>query len=192
MLESLPPKLAPLAMMPAKDAVANSARYVLGPQALLAVKAPLTPEQIDFNVEPEVLTQDYTSSDGPLALTIIDYPTPQIAGDHLRQIEAHLKTAGPSAGTVVLRREGPLVLATTGAWAEGDAKAMVEGIHLRNQVTFDKKMPLEFHAEVQKTYSLLTSIAVFCGKTSAISSFNSAARASPARCRVRIAPIPWP
>ena len=40
-----------------------------------------------------------------------------------------------------------------------DAKAMVEGIHLRNQVTFDKKMPLEFHAEVQKTYSLLTSIA---------------------------------
>jgi hypothetical protein len=40
---------------------------------------------------------------------------------------------------------------------------MVEGIHLRQAVTFDKKMPLEFHAEVQKTYSLLTSIMVFCG-----------------------------
>jgi hypothetical protein len=52
---------------------------------------------------------------------------------------------------------------TTGTWTAGDAQAMVEGIHLRNQVTFDKKMPLEFHAEVQKTYSLLTSIAVFCG-----------------------------
>jgi hypothetical protein len=63
----------------------------------------------------------------------------------------------------MLRREGPLVLATTGAWLESDAKAMIENIHLRNQVTFDKKMPLEFHAEVQKTYSLLTSIAVFCG-----------------------------
>jgi hypothetical protein len=63
----------------------------------------------------------------------------------------------------MLRREGPLVLLTTGLWTETDAHAMVKSIHLRNEVTFDKKMPLEFHAELQKTYSLLTSIAVFCG-----------------------------
>jgi hypothetical protein len=43
------------------------------------------------------------------------------------------------------------------------AQAMVDGIHLRSEVSFDKPMPLEFHAEVQKTYSLLTSIAIFCG-----------------------------
>ncbi len=55
------------------------------------------------------------------------------------------------------------MLLTTGAWAASDAKAMIEGIHLRNVVSFDKKMAPEFHAEVQKTYSLLTSIAVFCG-----------------------------
>ena len=39
----------------------------------------------------------------------------------------------------------------------------MEGIHLPVQLTLDKKMPLEFHAEVQKTYSLLESIAIFCG-----------------------------
>ena len=42
-------------------------------------------------------------------------------------------------------------------------KKMVEGIHLHSEVSFDKPMPLEFHAEVQKTFSLLTSIAIFCG-----------------------------
>ncbi len=59
------------------DAVENSAKYILGPQALLAVKAPLTAEQIDFSHEPEILMQDYTSKDGPLTLTLIEYPTPQ-------------------------------------------------------------------------------------------------------------------
>jgi hypothetical protein len=29
-------------------------------------------------------------------------------------------------------------------------------------VSFDKPMPVEFHAEVQKTYSLLESIVIFC------------------------------
>ena len=40
---------------------------------------------------------------------------------------------------------------------------MVEGVHLRSEVSFDKPMPLEFHAEMQKTYSLLESIVIFCG-----------------------------
>ena len=120
----------------------------------------LPPEILGFDKAGEVVTAKYA---GKGTLTLLMYPTPQIAGDHLRQIEAHLRTVGPAAGTVMLRREGPLVLLTTGAWAEADAHAMVENIHLRNEITFDKKMPLEFHAEIQKTYSLLTSIAVFCG-----------------------------
>ena len=62
-----------------------------------------------------------------------------------------------------LRREGPLVVLTTGAWTAAAAQKMVEGVHLRSEVSFDKPMPLEFHAEMQKTYSLLESIAIFCG-----------------------------
>ncbi len=47
--------------LPKKDAVANSAKYILGPQALLAAKSPLTAEQVDFSHDPEILTQDYSS-----------------------------------------------------------------------------------------------------------------------------------
>ncbi len=55
-----------------------------------------------------------------------------------------------------------LVLATGGFSAAQEGE-LVEGVHLPLQLTWEKKMPPEFHAEVQKTYSLLTSIAIFCG-----------------------------
>ncbi len=60
--------------LPKKDAVENSAKYVLGPQALVAAKSPLTAEQVDFSHEPEVLMQDYSSKAGDLTLTLLDYP----------------------------------------------------------------------------------------------------------------------
>ena len=37
------------------------------------------------------------------------------------------------------------------------------GLRLHEEVTFDQKMPLEFHTEVKKTASLLQNIAVLCG-----------------------------
>jgi hypothetical protein len=98
-------------------------------------------------------------------LTLLLYPTPQIAGEKGRGVETLLNQPGAAAaaGTVKLRREGPLVVLTTGAWNASDAQKMVDGIHLHSEVSFDKPMPLEFHAEVKKTYSLLQSIAIFCG-----------------------------
>ena len=125
--------------LPAKDAVTNSARYILGPQALLTVKAPLTPEQIDFSVEPEVLTQDYTSSDGPLTLTIIDYPTPQIAAGRLRA----LQSSPPSnSGAMLIRRSGPLVAVVTGATGSDAAHALLNSVNYEAEVTWDQATSL--------------------------------------------------
>ena len=64
---------------------------------------------------------------------------------------------------VKLRREGPLVLLTTGAWTAGEAQKTVEGIHLRDQLSWNKPIPLDFHSEVRKTASLLTNILVLTG-----------------------------
>jgi hypothetical protein len=157
-----PKGLAPLlpTYLPGKGLEVDSVRYSLGPVGYRATGGLLPGETLGFDKAGEVLTARYA---GKGTLTLLMYPTPQIAGDHGRQIEAEIHRLGAPAGTVMLRREGPLVLFTTGAWKAADAQAMVEGIHLREAVTFDKKMPLEFHAEVQKTYSLLTSIMVFCG-----------------------------
>lgn len=157
-----PAALSPLlpTYLPQKGLQAESVRYALGPAGYEAMGGVLPGGIVGFDKAGETVTAKYA---GKGTLTLLLYPTPQIAGDHLRQIEAEEHKPGVAQGTVMLRREGPLVLLTTGAWNAAEAKAMIEGIHLRSEITFDKKMPLEFHAEVQKTYSLLESIAIFCG-----------------------------
>src|ERR1035437_4418444 len=155
--------IAPLlpTLLPAKGLDADSVKYALGPVGYQAMGGVVPAQAVGFDKSAEAVTAKYKSGG---VLTVLLYPTPQIAGEHGRVGEAQMKQQGAgSAGTVKIRREGPLVALTTGLWTAGDAQKMVDGIHLRSEVSFDKPMPLEFHTELQKTYSLLTSIAAFCG-----------------------------
>jgi hypothetical protein len=156
--KGLPPLLP--TYLPTKGLQADSVKYALGPVSYKAMGGLLPGEIIGFDKAAEAATAQYA---GQGTLTLLLYPTPQIAAEHGRAIEAEIHRIGAPAGTVMLRREGPLVLMTTGEWGADEAKRMVEGIHLRNELTWNKPMPLQFHTEVLKTYSLLTSIAVFCG-----------------------------
>jgi hypothetical protein len=156
--KGLPPLLP--TYLPAKGLERDTVKYAVGPAGFEAMGAVVPPEIVGFDKAAEVVTAKY---EGKGSLTLLLYPTPQIAGDHGRQIEAEMNRQGAAAGTVKLRREGPLVLMTTGAWKPAEAQTMVENIHLHNQLTWNKPMPPEFHSEVRKTVSLLTSILVFCG-----------------------------
>ncbi len=144
-------------LLPAKGLVTDTVRYALGPVAYQAMGGALPTSILGFDKSAEVVTASYS---GRGTLTLLLYPTPQIAGDHGRQLEAEMNREGGAAGTVKLRREGPLVLLTTGSWRPDEAQRLIENIHLHDEVTWDKKMPPEFHAEVQKTASLLYSIAM--------------------------------
>jgi hypothetical protein len=156
--KGLPPLLP--TFLPPQGLKRETVKYALGPVGYRAAGGVLPPEIVGFDKAAEVVTANY---DGKGTLTMLLFPTPQIAGDHGRQIEAEMNRQGASAGTVKLRREGPLVLMTTGAWKPEDAQQTIENIHLRNAVTWNKPMPPEFHSEVRKTVSLLTSILLFCG-----------------------------
>lgn len=153
--------IAPLlpTLLPEKGLDSESVKYALGPAGYAAEGGVLPAQSAGFDKSAETVTAKYK---GQGTLTLALYPTPQIAGDHARDAQTDLKNQGEAAGTVLLRREGPLVIFTSGAWKPDAAKALVEGIHLRQELSFDKPMPHEFHAEVQKTYSLLQSIAMFC------------------------------
>jgi hypothetical protein len=157
-----PAAIAPLlpSLLPAKGLDAESVRYALGPAGYQATGGALPAQALGFEKSGEAVTARYKSGG---VLTVLLYPTPEIAGEVARAIPAAAKQQGPAAGTVVLRREGPLVAVTTGAWPAAAAQAMVESVHLPSEVTFDKPMPVEFHAEIRKTYSLLESIAIFSG-----------------------------
>ena len=160
-----PPGIEPLlpTLLPAKGFDGATVKYALGPVGYSAMGGVLPAQVVGFDRSAEVVT---AKSKGGGVLTMLLYPTPQIAGEDGRAIETAMNqqvAAGNSMGTVKLRREGPLVVMTSGAWSVSDAQKMVEGIHLHSEVSFDKPMPLEFHVEVQKTYSLLESIVIFCG-----------------------------
>ncbi len=150
-------------LLPRKGLDSNTMRYSVGPTGYAATGGSLPGKILGFEKAAEVVTGGYSLAGGKDTVTLLLYPTPQIAGDRGRAIEGWLNAHPEGLGTAKLRREGPLVLLANGTIPADDAQRMIENIHLRSEVTWEKPMPPEFHAEVRKTYSLLTSIAVLSG-----------------------------
>ena len=156
--------LAPLlpTMLPAAGGELESLRYAVGPVGYAAMHGVLPKGNLGWDKSVEVATADYDHGKGQLTLLL--YPTPQLAGDRGRALQGDLNQAGPASfGTVKMRRVGPLLGVTTGALSALRAEELVQALKLNEEVTFDKPMPLEFHAEVRKTYTLLQSISIFIG-----------------------------
>src|SRR5271165_1616692 len=121
--------------LPKNDVVENSAKYILGPQALVAAKVPLTPEQVDFSHDPEILVQDYSSKSGPLTLILLQYPTPQIAGERLRALQSPQQS---SPNMLLIRRSGPLVDVVTGATSSDEAQRLLTSVNYEAEVTWNE------------------------------------------------------
>lgn len=147
-------------LLPTKGLDLETLRYALGPVGYQAMGGVLPPGIVGFDKSAEAVMAKYK---GQGMLTLLLYPTPQIAANHGREIVAEMNRQGAAAGTVKLRREGPLVAMTTGAWGPDVAQKMVEGVHMQAILTIDKTPPPEFRTEVRKTVSLLTSIAILSG-----------------------------
>lgn len=142
----------------------STLRYSLGPVAYQTMGGQLPAEILGWGKSAEVATANYSGRSGKGTLTLLIYPTPQVAGDISRAIEKAINDKGPASfGTVKMRRVGPLLGITSGTFAPDQAQKLVEALHLNEEITFDQKMPLELHAEVRKTATLLQSILAFTG-----------------------------
>jgi hypothetical protein len=164
--KSLAPLLPTLFPKPGLDEA--GLRYALGPVGYKAMGGALPAEILGWDKSAEVGIAQYSGRTGHGMLTLLMYPTPQIAGDRGRAIEQAVNQMiakdGPAAlGTVKLKRLGPMVEMTQGGFTPDQAFGLLASVKLNEEITFDKPMPLEFHAEIRKTYSLLQEIAVFCG-----------------------------
>lgn len=120
--------------LPKQDAVENSAKYILGPQALAATKTPLSADLVGFGTEPEILTQNYSSPDGPVTLTLVQYPTPQIAAERLRAFQASMN----STKAIAARRTGPILVVETGNVGSSDAKNLLNSVNYEAEVTWNE------------------------------------------------------
>jgi uncharacterized protein DUF6599 len=131
------------AYLPKQSYVKNSARYVIGPQGLNAVGSPLGADVIDFSKGTEIALGKYTTAEGTATMMLIEYPTPAIAGDRLRAIQAVTPSA-PSqdlAGPLHTKRAGPIDVVVAGQISEDEAKSLLASVNYDADVTWNERAP---------------------------------------------------
>jgi hypothetical protein len=155
--------------LPKPGYVKNSAKYVLGPVAFEKISAPLPSPLVDFNnTSAEVATGTYQTADGVATLMLIEYPTPQLAAEHLRSIDAAAQAnpQGPAgsapaiAGPVYTKRTGPIVVLATGTISPGEARALLSAVNYEADVNWTENT---FQGKKNNLANLLLNVFLLCG-----------------------------
>lgn len=124
----------------------GTVHYVIGPAGWMRTGSAIPASAIDFKQDAEAVTAQY----GAATLTLIMYPTPQIAGAHLKTIEALPQPLGLTAG-----RTGPLLAIVTGV-PSAQAVPLLQRVKFNDTVTINR--PEGYVPETVKLYRLLMGI----------------------------------
>lgn len=133
---------------------ATSVRYAIGPAAYQQMGGVLPPELIGFSEDAEAITAKYGSPGAQGTLTLILYPTPQMAASHRKSIDALAKTSG-----LVTKRSGPLLAVVSGTYPQ--AKQLLAAVRFNDLVVMDR--PEGYVNEAAKVARLLMGIAALTG-----------------------------
>jgi hypothetical protein len=153
--------------LPRRSYVTNTQKYVMGPLALAEIEAPVSADLVDFGSSSEVSVAHYSTPSGEATLTLISYPTPQLAADHLKKIDAaHQLGAAQEgvseikgSGTFFDKRTGPIIAIASGGISDSDAKSLLGQVNYEASVTWNTPTG---SAEVHDLYMLILNIVVLC------------------------------
>jgi hypothetical protein len=129
------------AYLPKQAYQKNSAKYVVGPVALSAVGSPLPADLVDFNAGAEVTLGKYDTAGGGATLLLISYPTPQIATEHLKRIDAARQQSDSTLakiGPFFARRTGPILAVATGSLSRSEGQSLVGSVNYEADVTWNE------------------------------------------------------
>ena len=158
--------------LPRTDLEPTHTRYSLGPESYTRSGGVLPASLIDFSKSPEVLSGGFNLRSGEGTLTIIEYPTPQIAAERERAIAAYLKAGNQpqqpftealeksNTQALATRRSGLLVAITSGGFDATDAHKLLDKVNYEASVTWNN--PTGYVSEPTKAARLLVSIVTFC------------------------------
>jgi hypothetical protein len=168
-----------LTVLPKNHLEGQSTHYAVGPAAYAGAGGVLPPDLVGFDRGAETATANYSLSSGPATLTLIDYPTPQLAAAQEEKIRAYLK-AGKAAqppfpkpladsdqASLEVRRSGPVVAVLSGDAIPDESHRLLESVHYQSELI---SIPQPGESEAQKTGQLLMGIAtlVIIGSVAAI------------------------
>jgi hypothetical protein len=146
----------------------NTTRYILGPVALDRIGSPLPGSMVDFKAGAEVVMGRYAASAGDSTLMLIEYPTPQIAADRLRQIDASHQITQQQPGVASMvdvgpffdTRTGPIVVIAAGPLSKSEARSLMSSISYEADVTWNENT---YVSKKDNLANFLFNAIVLCG-----------------------------
>jgi hypothetical protein len=163
--KALPPPI--LTSLPQASLDKQTTHYALGPLGYVGSGGVLPPELVGFDRDAETVTANYSLRSGPATLTLINYPTPQMAEAQEAKIRAYIK-AGSQAqppwpkpltdsdqASLEVRRSGPLVALVSGDAIPDESHKLISTVHFEADLT---AIPQPTESEVTKTGKLLFGI----------------------------------
>jgi uncharacterized protein DUF6599 len=130
--------------LPNQGRVPGSERYALGPVAFRSAAADLgRPEfaaladEVGFKLGAEAMFAEYQTRTQEAALLLIEYPTPQLAEQHLRHLETAISPAAKQAGTT-LERKGSLLTLVLKPSSAPYAEALRSAVNYETEVTWNE------------------------------------------------------
>ena len=181
-----PPILAdlPRANLPDAKLDAQTTHYALGPAGYAGAGGVLPPELVGFDRGAEAVTASYAMRSGPATITLIDYPTPQMAAAQEARISGYIQAGKPSGGklaqppwskplqdstlpSIEVGRSGPLVALVSGDAIPDECHKLLATVHFESDLM---SIPQPTESEVAKTGRLLVGIVmlVIIGASAAI------------------------
>ncbi len=127
-LPSLPRELPPQSYQ------SHTSRYVIGPVSLERLGVPIPASLVDFSKGAEVEFAKYRSSIGEAQLTIISYPTPHIAAERMKAIQAASLPGGP----FYFKRSAPYVVIVNGDIPANEAQSLLASVNYDAEVTLNE------------------------------------------------------
>jgi hypothetical protein len=124
----------------------STTKYVLGPVTLDRVGSPLAAGVVDFTSGAEVVMAKYAANAGDSTLMLVEYPTPQIAAERLRQIDAAHKITQQQPGVAPIvdvgpffdARTGPIIVVAAGPLSQSEARSLMAAISYEADVTWNE------------------------------------------------------
>jgi hypothetical protein len=131
--------------LPERGRTIGSEKYALGPEGFRSAMSSLGQEAskdltdaAGFQNGAEAMLANYRGAHGSGTLVLLDYPTPQLAEQHLHHLEQALPESAKRAGVTVERKASLLSLVFAATSAEY-ARAMRDAVNYETQVTWNER-----------------------------------------------------
>jgi len=164
---ALPPPI--LASLPQGSLDKQTTHFAQGAASYAGAGGVLPAELVGFNLDAEAVTANYSLTTGPATLTLIDYPTPQLAEAQEKKIRAYIKAgsgaqpafpkqlADSDQASLEVLHSGPIVVLVSGDATPDESHKLLAQVHYSADLT---QMTQGKDNEIVKTSRFLMGVAM--------------------------------